>query len=183
VHVSLPRGRYSALRGRRLTAYEQTVERVATSAAGTWAFRHGLGAVDRRLLSLTRGHLSLAVGAPVALLETVGAHSGRVRRTPVLYLLDDEDVVVVASNTGRDRHPAWLHNLRSDSSVRLLTREHGWRAYTARVATGSERAARWARATDLFAGYRRYQARAAGREIAVVVLDPDHRGIEMPPAT
>jgi deazaflavin-dependent oxidoreductase (nitroreductase family) len=183
VHVTLPRGRYSILRGRRLTAYEQAVERVAASRAGAWAFQHVFSAVDRRLLPLTGGRVSLALGAPVALLETVGARTGRVRRTPVLYLVDDRDVVVVASNVGSDRHPAWLHNLRSQSSVRLLTREHGWRAYRARVATDGERSARWARAADLFAGYRRYQARAAPREIPVVVLEPAQRGIEMPPAT
>ena len=181
--VSFPRGRYSALRGRRLTAYEQAVERVAASRAGSWAFRHVFSAVDRRLLALTGGRLSLAVGAPVALLETVGVRTGRVRRTPVLYLEDDGEVVVVASNIGSRRHPAWLDNLRSESAVRLLTREHGWRACRARVASGAERSARWARAVDFFAGYRRYEARAAPREIPVVVLEPAQRGIEMPPAT
>jgi deazaflavin-dependent oxidoreductase (nitroreductase family) len=183
VPVNFPVGRDSALRGRRLTAYEQAVERVAQSQAGAWAFVHALSPVDRRLLALTRGRVSLAVGAPVALLETVGARTGRCRRTPLLYLLDGDEVVVVASNGGGRRHPAWLHNLRACDSVRLLTPERGWRAYRARVATGAERARRWALAADLFAGYAGYQARARPREIPVVVLEPAQRGMVMPPAT
>jgi deazaflavin-dependent oxidoreductase (nitroreductase family) len=183
VPVNLPRGRDSRLRGRRLTAYEQTVERVAASRAGTWALVHALSAVDRRLVALSGGRVSVAPGAPVGLLETSGARTGRRRRTPVLYLIDGDEIVLVASNGGSDRHPAWLHNLRACESVRMLTRERGWRAYRAQLATGPERARRWALATDLFAGYGRYQALAAGREIPVVVLAEPQRGIEMPPAT
>ncbi|HEY7077250.1 MAG TPA: nitroreductase/quinone reductase family protein [Solirubrobacteraceae bacterium] len=174
--VNLPRGRDSALRGRRLTAYEQAVERVARSRLGAWAFVHAFNPVDRRLLALTRGRVSLAVGAPVALLETVGARTGRRRRTPLLYLLDGDDVVVVASNGGSGRHPAWLHNLRACESVRLLTPERGWRACRGRVATGAERARLWALIADLFAGYAGYQARARPREIPVVVLEPISAG-------
>ena len=156
--------RYSNSRGRRLTAYEQAVERVAASQAGGWLFVHVFSRVDRRLLSLTRGRVSLAIGAPVGVLETTGARSGRRRRTPVLYLLDDATVVVVASNVGGARHPAWLHNLRARADVRFLTRERGWRAYKARVATGAERARRWELATDLYAGYRAYEGRTTRRD-------------------
>jgi deazaflavin-dependent oxidoreductase (nitroreductase family) len=180
--VNLLRRRYSTLRGRRLTSYEQLVERFAASRAGTWALLHPLRAVDRRLLTLTRGRLGVAPRTPVGLLETTGARTGRVRRTPLLYLLDGDDVVLVASNGGSDRAPAWLHNVRARASVRLLTREHGWREYRARIATGAERASRWALATDLYAGYGGYQARAR-REIALVVLEPAQRGMEIPPAT
>jgi deazaflavin-dependent oxidoreductase (nitroreductase family) len=183
VPVNFSPGRESAMRGRRLTAYEQTVERVAQSRAGAWAFVHAFSPVDRRLLALTRGRVSLAVRAPVALLETVGARTGRLRRTPLLYLLDGDDVVVVASNGGSERDPAWLHNLRARPTVRLLTRERGWQRCRARVATGVERTRRWTLAVDLFAGYAGYQSRARTREIPVVVLEPAQRGMVMPPAT
>jgi F420H(2)-dependent quinone reductase len=174
--------RYSPMRGRRLTAYEQAIERIAGSRAGAWEFLHVVSAVDRRLLALTGGRVSVAVGAPVGLLETTGARTGRRRRTPLLYLTDGRDVVIVASNGGGDRDPAWLHNARARDDVRLLTREHGWRTFRARVAAGAERARRWTLATDLFAGYLAYQARTA-REIPVVVLEEAQRGIEIPPAT
>ena len=179
--------RYSTLRRRRLTRYEQAMERWAASRAGGWAFVHALSPVDRRLLALTRGRVSLAVGAPVALLETVGARTGRRRRTPLLYRVDDDRIVLVASNIGSERHPAWLHNARAGGDVRFLSREHGWRTYRPRIATGAERERLWQLAVDLYAGYDAYQRRTGGREIPVVVLEPaadEHqRGIEIPPAT
>ena len=162
--------RYSRGRGRRLTAYEQAVERLAASRAGAWAFLHVFNGIDRRLLPLTRGRLSLALGAPVGLLETHGARTGRLRRVPLLYVLDDERVILVASNGGSRSDPAWLHNVRACGAVRFLSRERGWLGYRAHVAAGAERARCWELAIDLYAGYGTYQSRAGGREIPVVVL-------------
>jgi deazaflavin-dependent oxidoreductase (nitroreductase family) len=133
---------------------------------------HVFSPIDRKLLPLTRGRTSIAVGAPVGVLETTGAQTGRRRRVPLLYVLDGDTVVLVASNIGREREPAWLHNVRAYDRVRFLSREHGWRDYRARIATDGERARRWALVTDLYEGYIDYQARAAGREIAVVVAEP-----------
>lgn len=166
------RRRYSTARGRRLTAYEQLVERAAASPPGAWLFLHVLNPVDQWLLSLTGGRLSVAVGAPVGLLESRGARSQQLRRTPLLYRLDGDTVVLVASNCGGTRHPAWLHNVRRDPAVRFLCRERGRREYTARQLSGAERARAWELATDLYAGYADYQTRTAGREIAVVALEP-----------
>jgi hypothetical protein len=64
--------RYSPGRGRRVTPYEQAVERLAASRAGAWAFLHVFSRIDRRLVPLTHGGLSVAIGAPVGLLETRG---------------------------------------------------------------------------------------------------------------
>jgi deazaflavin-dependent oxidoreductase (nitroreductase family) len=164
------------MRGRSLTPYEQAVERFAASRPGGWLFLNVFDAIDRRLLARTRGRLSVGVGAPVGLLESTGARTGRRRRTPVLYLEDDGRLVIVASNVGGARHPAWLHNLRRHAEVRFLCREHGWRPYRAREVEGSERARCWALATDLFAGYERYQRRTGGRRIPVIVLEPRSRG-------
>jgi F420H(2)-dependent quinone reductase len=164
--------RYSRARGRRLTPYEQAVERLAASRPGAWVFLHLLNPVDRRLLPLTRGRLGVAIGAPVGILEMRGARTGRRRRVPLLYLLDGESVILVGSNGGSRIDPAWLHNVRARDQVRFLCRERGWREYRARVAVGAERARGWNLATDLYAGYSAYQSRAGGREIPVVVLAP-----------
>jgi deazaflavin-dependent oxidoreductase (nitroreductase family) len=164
--------RYSATRARRLTLYESVVERVASSPAGAWVFVQVLSPIDRLLLPLTRGRTSIAVGAPVGLLESRGARTSRRRRTAVLYLVDrGGDLVLVASNGGRRRHPAWLHNARVHPEVRFLTREHGWSAYRAREVIGAERTRLWEQAVDFYAGYAAYQERSGGREIAVVVLE------------
>jgi deazaflavin-dependent oxidoreductase (nitroreductase family) len=109
--------------------------------------------------------------APVGLLQTVGVRSGRVRRTPLLYLREGDAVVVIASNGGSPHHPGWLHNIRADPVVWFLSADYGWRAYRARIEVGASRAEHWSRALDLYAGYGKYQQRTRGREIPVVVLE------------
>jgi deazaflavin-dependent oxidoreductase (nitroreductase family) len=162
--------RYSEARGRELTTYESAVERFVSSRFGAWLFVHVINPVDRRLLPVSRGRLSLTVGAPVGLLETIGAKTGQVRRAPMLYLHAGEEVVLVASNGGRRDDPGWLHNVRANPDVQFLSREHGWRRYRAEIVTGPARAVPWARALDLYAGYAVYQQRAGDREIPVVLL-------------
>jgi deazaflavin-dependent oxidoreductase (nitroreductase family) len=174
--------RYSASRGRELTRYETAVERVASTRLGAWLFLHFINPIDRRLLPLSRGRLSLAVGAPVGLLQTVGAKTGRVRRTPLLYLRDGDAVVVIASNGGSPHHPGWLHNIRANPDVWFLSAENGWRSYRARIETGTARAERWSHAVDLFAGYGKYQQRIHGREIPVVILEQAPRS-DPPPGS
>lgn len=161
----------AAPRQRQLSRWDRALERVAASRPGGWFFVNVANRIDPPLLRLTRGRLSLAVGQPVLLLTTRGAKSGRVRRTPLLYATDGEDVVLIASNAGSVRHPAWYHNVRADPRVELqLPGRRG--AYVAREAAGAERERLWAKATDLYSGYDVYQRRAGAREIPVVVLSP-----------
>lgn len=107
---------------------------------------------------------------PMLLLDHVGAKSGTKRTSPLVYLEDGEDVVIIASKGGFPKHPAWFHNLRAnpETTVQIGT-EH--RAVTARVATAPERARLWPMAVDLYSGYADYQ-RKAPREIPVVILEP-----------
>ncbi len=110
-------------------------------------------------------------GAPrMLLLDHVGAKSGTRRTTPLVYLNDGRDVVIVASKGGHPRHPAWYHNLRAhpDTTVQI-GRER--RAVHARVASPDERARLWPMAVATYGGYRGYQERA-DREIPLVILEP-----------
>jgi F420H(2)-dependent quinone reductase len=110
-------------------------------------------------------------GVPqVLLLDHVGAKSGRKRTTPLSYLEDGEDVVIVASKGGSPRHPAWFHNLRAnpETTVQVGSRRL---PVTARVATPEERARLWPKVVDLYGGYQGYQDRTE-REIPLVVLEP-----------
>ena len=154
--------RYSAIRGRRLTAYEAAVERFAASPAGAWTFRRIIAPLDRR----TGAGASRALRVPVGTLETTGARTGRPRHTALLYQRDGEALVLVASNYGGAAPPAWLRNLDAHPSVRF-----DGRAYTARVASGAERDRRWRSAVDFFAGYAAYAGRTR-RQIALVILTP-----------
>ena len=157
--------RHSQLRGRRLSAYEAAVERFAASRPGAWLFRRAIAPLDRR----TDAAVSRALRVPVGTLETIGARTGRPRRTALLYHRSGESLVIVASNYGRAGDPAWLHNLRAQPRVRFRTDR--WRDYTARVLSGEERARRWPGAVDFYAGYAVYAGRTS-REIPLVILDP-----------
>jgi deazaflavin-dependent oxidoreductase (nitroreductase family) len=109
-------------------------------------------------------------GAPVLLLTTTGRKSGKRRTTPLLYLEDAGNYVVIASVGGAPRHPAWYLNLLANP---MATIEVGRRklAVTARTATPEERARLWRLAVQMYPGYDDYQARTS-REIPVVILAP-----------
>jgi deazaflavin-dependent oxidoreductase (nitroreductase family) len=109
---------------------------------------------------------------PVAtlLLEHVGRKSGETYTTPLLYLVDGPDLVIVASQGGLPKNPQWLYNVRAHPETRVwLKREI--RDVRARVADPDERAALWPRLVELYADFATYQA-TTDREIPVVVLSP-----------
>ncbi len=157
---------------RELTWWERRSEAFAQTRFGGWFAVTIANPVDRRLLKLTRGRLGMFVGQPVGLLGTTGARSGQHREAPLLYVDDGERVILVASNAGSTRHPAWYHNLRANPEVTFLRRGGHAGTYAARVAAEPERGELWDRVNDLYAGYETYQGRTDGREIPVVVLDP-----------
>jgi deazaflavin-dependent oxidoreductase (nitroreductase family) len=104
------------------------------------------------------------------LLDHVGAKSGTKRTSPLVYVRDGEDVVIVASKGGHPKHPAWFHNLRAnpDTAVQI---GHEKRKVHARVASAEERPRLWPMAVDTYSGYSEYQERT-DREIPLVILEP-----------
>ena len=108
---------------------------------------------------------------PTLLLEHVGRKSGRRFTTPLLYLEDGPDLVVVASQGGLPKNPQWFANLVAHPDTRVHLRKERGRPVRARVATASERADLWPRLVDLYADFAKYAA-WTDREIPVVVLEP-----------
>ncbi|MEV5318652.1 nitroreductase/quinone reductase family protein [Streptomyces sp. NPDC052687] len=117
-----------------------------------------------------RGRLTgMFANARLLLLTTTGARSGRPHTTPVGYLPDGgERVLVIASAGGSPRHPAWYHNLLAHPEV---TVETGAFTYQARAVplTGEERDEAFARAVESDPGWAEYQAKTT-RTIPVVAL-------------
>ena len=117
------------------------------------------------------GHKLL--GVPTLLLRTTGRRSGATRTNGLVYARDGADYLVVPSNGGADRAPAWLHNLQANPSVELqIGRER--RSATARVVEQAdpdfERL--WGMVNDNNRDrYRAYQEKTA-RPIPVVALTP-----------
>jgi F420H(2)-dependent quinone reductase len=153
-----------------ITWPERMVRRFLMSRFGIWYGRYILPYLDRPLLYVSRGRYSMAPGQPILLLVTTGAKSGRPRAIPLLYVLDGERVVVIGSNGGRDRHPAWCYNLRAHPMATAYLGGH-MRAYTAYEARGEERAALWRKAVEYFEGFALYEQRTS-RAIPIFVLEP-----------
>lgn len=107
---------------------------------------------------------------PMLVLDHVGARSGVRRSTPLVYVDDGDNVVLVASKGGYPKNPAWFHNLvaHPDATV-LIGRER--RAVHARVASPEERRRLWPKAVAIWRGYADYQQRTE-RQIPLVVLEP-----------
>jgi deazaflavin-dependent oxidoreductase (nitroreductase family) len=107
---------------------------------------------------------------PMLLLEHVGAKSGTKRTTPLAYVPDGENVILVASKGGHPTNPAWYHNLvaNPDTTVQVGS-EH--RKVRARVATPKERERLWPKAVSYNKGYEGYQ-RKTTRQIPLVILEP-----------
>ena len=128
--------------------------------AHAFLYRATGGIVGRRIPGLP----------PMLLLDHVGAKSAKRRTTPLVYLEDGDDIVIVASKGGSPRHPAWFHNLKAnpETTVQVGTRKILVRA---RVANQEERRRLWPKVVDLYSGYADYQERTK-REIPLVILEP-----------
>lgn len=122
-------------------------------------YRGTRGAVGRRL-----------VDNDMCLLTTTGRRSGKQHTVPLLYLRDDERVVVIASWGGRDHHPHWYMNLLAEPGAIVQILGDSW-PVTATTATPDERKVWWPQVLDAYDGYAVYESRT-DREIPVVFLDP-----------
>ena len=113
--------------------------------------------------------LGRVVGAPVLLLSNTGRKTGRLRTWPLLYLVEGNTHVVVASNSGSPGHPSWYLNLRSNPSVTIQLGRCRL-SVEARTASPKEKALLWPKMIAMFSGYDTYQGRTR-RDIPVVILE------------
>ena len=109
-------------------------------------------------------------GKPVIVLTSVGAKTGKLRKTALMRVEHDGDYAVVASKGGSARNPTWYHNLKANPHVELQDGPTK-RDYRARQVIGQERTLWWERALEVWPDYAGYQKRTS-REIPVLVLEP-----------
>jgi deazaflavin-dependent oxidoreductase (nitroreductase family) len=109
-------------------------------------------------------------GMPIIVMTSVGARSGKLRKTPLMRVEQGGEYAVVASLGGAPKHPVWYHNLKKNPHVELQDGpvKHD---YLAREVTGEEKAAWWERAVAAYPDYADYQKKTT-REIPVFVLSP-----------
>ena len=128
--------------------------------------------IHRRLYRWSggRGPVSRALGMDMILVTAVGRKSGEPRTIPLGAVRDGSSWILIASNAGKPRMPAWAHNLRATPRVRV---EHRGAVadFRAQEATGDAWTRLWAIVTSAYPGYDVYRART-DRPIPLFVLEP-----------
>lgn len=107
-------------------------------------------------------------GMGVVILSSIGAKTGKLRKTPLMRVEHDGEYAVVASLGGAPKHPVWYYNIVKQPHVELQdrTEKHD---YTAREVFGDEKALWWERSVAAYPPYADYQQKT-DREIPVFVL-------------
>jgi F420H(2)-dependent quinone reductase len=141
------------------------------SRSPLWWFWERFTDLHTAAYKASRGRIGgRAYGVPVALVESVGRKSGKRRTHPLLCLPDGDNLVLIASKGGTDRHPAWYLNLKANPETTAWWRGEK-RRVRARDATDQERERLWKMMVEAYPPYESYQRRTE-RKIPVVVLEP-----------
>jgi F420H(2)-dependent quinone reductase len=109
-------------------------------------------------------------GRPIIVLTSVGAKTGKLRKTPLIRVEHDGIYAVVASRGGAPRNPVWYHNLKKNPHVELQDGAPK-RDYMARELSGDDKRVWWERAVEAYPDYANYQKKTE-RQIPVFVLEP-----------
>ena len=128
---------------------------------------------DAFLLKVSRGWLSIAIGQPIIRMETIGAKSG-IKRVVALACMPrtengEQQIILVASNWGQAKHPAWYHNLKANEDVAVCFRGYVGNM-KAKELEGEEKAKIWEEAKQFNSGYVVYEERITQRSIPVIML-------------
>jgi len=107
-------------------------------------------------------------GVPCMLLTTKGRRSGRWVRSALIYGLDGDDVVLVASKGGAPENPLWFENLVSHPEVWVQVKGDTWWGRAEVIDAPTERQRLWSLMTPIWPGYDEYQTKAGSRVIPVV---------------
>jgi deazaflavin-dependent oxidoreductase (nitroreductase family) len=167
---------------------QTAVRRLIGSRPAAWVLARTFHHIDKAVFRISGGRTTAAAfftGLPIVTLTTTGARSGEPRTVPLVGILDGGRLLLVASNWGQARHPAWYHNLvanptatiprRDVPAERLNSMEHlkypeQQIVFRARELAGEEREAAWAQVVKLYPWYAGYAMRA-GREIPLMALE------------
>jgi deazaflavin-dependent oxidoreductase (nitroreductase family) len=149
-----------------------SIAKFAMTPGAQWYLRHVSPRVDPTLMRRTRGRLSSIGPWPrFVLLTHTGAKSGLKRFSPLIYFTDGDRVILVASNYGGARHPAWYHNVLAHPTVTLCG--GGFEGqFVGREATGAEYDRLWARAKQWIPVYDMYEESSGSRRIPMVAFTP-----------
>ena len=148
--------------------------RIAMSAVGAQVLARTVHHVDGWVLRASNGRFTAATfftGLQILNLTTTGAKSSLARSVPLVAIPHENgQLVVVASNWGQSKHPAWYYNVLAHPKV-SVQQDGRSKTFLARETEGAEREACWQLAVQTYAGYAAYKQRTT-RQIPVIVLTP-----------
>lgn len=148
------------------------MQHVAASRPGAWFFSRTLHHLDRALLRLSGGQVTLpgvVAGLPVLTVTTTGARTGQRRTTPLVGVPVGEDMAVIGTSFGQPHTPGWYYNMRAEPRVEVSYRNRTI-VTVAREADEEERKAIWDRGRKLYVGYDAYASRLKSRDIHIMIL-------------
>jgi deazaflavin-dependent oxidoreductase (nitroreductase family) len=150
------------------SAFSRAFAMFSSTRLGRFISANVVWKVDPYLLRATRGRVGMGLVLPTALLETLGAKSGTVRRNAVIYFHDEDRVTIIASKAGDEKHPAWFHNLRAHPDVTF----GGIPMQATVVGEEAECDRLWTLADRVFAPYATYRQEAAkaNRTLPIIQL-------------
>ena len=139
---------------------------------GKW-FIKKIGKYQTKVFELTNGKIwNTFLGAPCAILTTIGRKSGEARKTPLLYLEQGDNIVMVASQGGFSTEPFWYKNICANPEVTIHIPGKK-RKMCARDASDEEKNELWPKLDAIYEGYKEYRARTKGiRVIPIVIFEP-----------
>lgn len=127
----------------------------AVTAVNVWVFKASNGRLWKKFIG----------GYPICIVETKGRKTGKARDIALIHLPIGDDVLLVASQGGMDRHPIWYHNIVAEPRVRVMVGGET-KPMLARLVDPEEKAALWPHLLSLYPDFDEYQART-DRDIPV----------------
>jgi len=157
---------------RKPSAVQVAMQHIAATRGGAWFFARTVHHIDRVLLRLSKGRVTLpgvVAGLPILTVATTGARTGQRRSVPLLGVPAGEGIAVLGSSFGQPRTPGWYYNMRADPAVEVTYRDKTVKAI-AREADDDEAQVIWDRARTIYAGYEAYASRLKNRRIHIMIL-------------
>lgn len=153
-------------------AVQRGFQLFAGSRFGAWLFSKILKPMDVVIDKVTHGRFTgpeILAGLPVIWLTTTGRKSGAPRTNPLVGVPLGQDILVVGSNFGQKKPPAWAFNL--DANPSATVRMKGSTVdVTARRATEEEAEQAWTLGAGVYSGFPKYRDRLVSREVKIFVL-------------
>lgn len=145
---------------------------LAATKTGLEIWRKVAAPIEAPLMKATRGRVRLNLAVPIVVLTSIGARSGERRTIPLAYFTDSGDVILIASNYGKQRHPAWYHNLCANPKCELHIGPRGGH-FVAHEVTGPDRDRLYRLAVErLNRVWEVEEKRSGARRIPVMRLTP-----------